>query len=133
RLKARCSRVWLTSCRTKARISSARAGGAPSRNAFTDSMNKVSPRGKVAESALNQAVATGSPAAHQRSCEAERPKRRFRTWIAGALLPRGGISTAIAENWELLTLMSTRSRLPSEESRRAAVEAARALLLESGP
>ena len=44
-----------------ARISSASAGGAPSRKAFTASMNSVSPRGKVADSALNHAVAIGSP------------------------------------------------------------------------
>jgi hypothetical protein len=59
---------------------------APSRNAFTASTNSVSPRGKVAESALNHAVATGSPLSHQRCCAAA-PKRRSRTTIGG--LPPG--------------------------------------------
>src|SRR5688500_4234892 len=35
--------------------------------------------------------------------------------------------------WNLLTRMSIKKRLPPEESRRAALEAARALLIEAGP
>ena len=84
-----------------ARISAARRGGASSRKAFTESMNSVSPRGKVADSALNQAVATGSSFSHQRRVMVSRPKRRSRTISGCAALSKTiWVGAFMSSEWE---------------------------------
>src|SRR3954468_8572822 len=116
-------------------MSVASLGGAPSRSARTLSTKKASPLGKVTDSASYMAEPIGSPRSHQRRVVAPRPKRRSR----GVMLRSGGVALLAMlylqeRHWTLLTRMSiARERLSPEESRAAALEAARALLLESGP
>src|SRR3954468_14438500 len=116
-------------------MSVASLGGAPSRSARTLSTKNASPFGKVTDSASYMAEPIGSSRSHQRRVVAPRPKRRSR----GVMLRSRGVALLAMlylrhYEWTLLTLMSiARERLTPEESRAAALEAARALLLESGP